>query len=191
MKIKILLFVVLFLSMIGTSGYAQSTTTTTESADSLLKKLADALDGLSEYYVMKVENVRHKVETLEGDDITSEVSALKSPNGLDLVIYDPEANWTSVCIDFYHQETPNDEWLPTDPLPESPTEIYWVLSNDFKNYNLIQYGKYLDMANFSLKKSESNPNEFIISENGVQKYAMRDLQGKTLNSFYPLELLNK
>lgn len=189
MKIKILLFVVLFLSMIGTSGYAQ--TTTTESGDSLIKKLADALDELSEYYVMKVENVRHKVETLEGDDITAEVSALKSPNGLDLVIYDPETDWTSVCIDFYHQETPNDEWLPTDPLPESPTGIYWVLSNDFKNYNLIQYGKYLDMANFSLKKSESNPNEFIISENGVQKYAMRDLQGKTLNSFYPLDLLNK
>lgn len=191
MKIKILLFVVLFLSMIGTSVYAQTTTTTTESVDSLIKKFADALDELSEYYVMKVENVRHKVETLEGDDITSEVSALKSPNGLDLVIYDPETDWTSICFDFYDNSTPNNEWLPTDALSESPTGIYWVLSNDFKNYNLIQYGRYLDMSKFLLKKSESNPNEFIISENGVQKYAMRDLQGKTLNSFYPLELLNK
>ena len=190
MKTRIIIPVILFVSMISSTGYAQNQTSTA-ATDSLLKKAADFIDSLSDYYVMKVENVRHKVETLEGDDITSEVSALKSPNGLDLVIYDPETNWTSICIDFYHQETPNDEWLPTDPLPESSTEIYWVLSNDFKNYNLVKFGQYLDMANFSLKKSESNASEFIISENGVQKYVMRDLQGKTLNSFYPLELLNK
>lgn len=190
MKTRIIIPVILFVSMISSTGYAQNQTSTA-ATDSLLKKAADFIDSLSDYYVMKVENVRHKVETLEGDDITSEVSALKSPNGLDLVIYDPETDWTSICIDFYHSETPNDEWLSTDPLPESSTGIYWVLSNDFKSYNLIKFGQYLDMANFSLKKSESNASEFIISENGVQKYVMRDLQGKTLNSFYPLELLNK
>ena len=190
MKTRIIIPVILFFLLISSTGYAQNQTSTAVT-DSLLKKAADFIDSLSDYYVMKVENVRHKVETLEGDDITSEVSALKSPNGLDLVIYDPETNWTSICINFYNQKTPNDEWLPTDPLPESSTEIYWVLSNDFKNYNLVKFGQYLDMANFSLKKSESNASEFIISENGVQKYVMRDLQGKTLNSFYPLELLNK
>ena len=189
MKTRIILLSILFISLISSTGYAQNQTSTA-ATDSLLKKAEDFINSLSDYYV-KVENVRNKVETLEGDDITSEVSALKSPNGLDLVIYDPETNWTSICINFYNQETPNDEWLPTDPLPESPTGIYWVLSNDFKSYNLVKLGQYLDMANFSLKKSESNASEFIISENGVQKYVMRDLQGKTLNSFYPLELLNK
>ena len=190
MKTRIILLSILFISLISSTGYAQNQTSTA-ATDSLLKKAEDFINSLSDYYVMKVENVRHKVETLEGDDITSEVSALKSPNGLDLVIYDPETDWTSICVDFYHQETPNNEWLPADALPESPTGIYWVLSNDFKSYNLVKFGQYLDMANFSLKKSESNASKFIISENGVQKYVMRDLQGKTLNSFYPLELLNK
>ena len=190
MKTRIILLSILFISLISSTGYAQNQTSTA-ATDSLLKKAEDFINSLSDYYVMKVENVRHKVETLEGDDITSEVSVLKSPNGLDLVIYDPETDWTSICVDFYHQETPNNEWLPADALPESPTGIYWVLSNDFKSYNLVKFGQYLDMANFSLKKSESNASKFIISENGVQKYVMRDLQGKTLNSFYPLELLNK
>lgn len=190
MKTRIIIPVILFFSLISSTGYAQNQTSTA-ATDSLLKKAADFIDSLSDYYVMKVENVRHKVETLEGDDITSEVFALKSPNGLDLVFYDPLADWTSICYDFYDNSTPNNEWLPTEALPDSPTGIYWVLSNDFKSYNLVKFGQYLDMTNFSLKKSESNPSEFIISENGVQKYVMRDLQGKTLNSFYPLELLNK
>ena len=190
MKTRIIISVILFFSLISSTGYAQNQTSTA-ATDSLLKKAEDFINSLSDYYVMKVENVRHKVETLEGDDITSEVSVLKSPNGLDLVIYDPETDWTSICVDFYHQETPNNEWLPADALPESPSGIYWVLSNDFKSYNLVKFGQYLDMTNFSLKKSESNASEFIISENGIQKYVMRDLQGKTLNSFYPLELLNK
>lgn len=191
MKTRLTLLAILFFSIIGSTGYAQTTTTTTESTDSLLKKAEDFLNSLSEYYVMKVENTKHKVETLEGDDITSEVDALKSPNGLDLVIYDPETDWTSVCIDFYHQETPNNEWLPADALPESPTGIYWVLSNDFKSYNLVQFGQYLDMSKYSLKTSATNKSEFIISENGVEKYIMRNLNNKTQNEFYPLELLNQ
>lgn len=173
--------------MIGTSGYAQSTIT--ESGDSLIKKLADALDELSDYYVMKVENTKHKVETLEGDDITSEVSAIKSPNGLDLVFYDPETNWTSICYDFFDNSTPNNEWLPTDYLPKSPTGLHWVLTNNFKSFYFVQNGSYMDMANFSLKKSESNPNEYIVQENGVDKYVMKELKGKNQDEFYPLELL--
>lgn len=191
MKSRIILLSILFFSLISSTGYAQNQATNTETGDSLLKKIVNALEDLSDYYVMKIENVRHKVETLEGDDITSEINALKSPNGLDLVIYDPETNWTSVCIDFYHQETPNNEWLPTNPLPESSTGIYWVLSNDFKSYNLVKFGQYLDMSKYSLKTSATNKSDFIISENGVEKYIMSDLRNKTQNEFYPLELLNK
>lgn len=182
---------ILFFSLISSTGYTQNQATNTETGDSLLKKIVNALEDLSDYYVMKIENVRHKVETLEGDDITSEINALKSPIGLDLVIYDPETNWTSICYDFYANSTPNNEWLPTEALPDSPTRIYWVLSNDFKSYNLVQFGQYLDMSKYSLKTSATNKSDFIISENGVEKYIMRDLNNKTLNEFYPLELLNK
>ncbi len=191
MKSRIILLSILFFSLISSTGYAQNQSTSAEATDSLLKKAEDFLDSLSEYYVMKVENTKHKVETLEGDNITSEVFALKSPNGLDLVFYDPLADWTSICYDFYANSTPNNEWLPTEALPDSPTRIYWVLSNDFKSYNLVQFGQYLDMSKYSLKTSATNKSDFIISENGVEKYIMRDLNNKTQNEFYPLELLNK
>ena len=189
MKTRLIVLTILFFSLIGSTGYAQNQSATTEAKDSLLKKAADLINSLSEYYVMKVENTKHKVETLEGDNITSEVFALKSPNGLDLIFYDPLADWTSICYNFYDNSTPNNEWLPTDALPDSPTRIYWVLSNDFKNYNLVQFGQYLDMSIYSLKTSATNKSEFIISENGVDKYVMKDLKGKNQDKFYPLELL--
>jgi len=189
MKTRLIVLTILFFSIIGSTGYAQNQSATTEATDSLLKKAADLINSLSEYYVMKVENTKHKVETLEGDNITSEVFALKSPNGLDLIFYDPLADWTSICYNFYDNSTPNNEWLPTDALPDSPTRIYWVLSNDFKNYNLVQFGQYLDMSIYSLKTSATNKSEFIISENGVDKYVMKDLKGKNQHKFYPLELL--
>lgn len=191
MKSRIILLSILFFSLISSTGYTQNQSTSTEATDSLLKKAEDFINSLSEYYVMKVENTKHKVETLEGDNITSEVFALKSPNGLDLVFYDPLADWTSICYDFYANSTPNNEWLPTEALPDSPTRIYWVLSNDFKSYNLVQFGQYLDMSKYSLNTSATNKSDFIISENGVEKYIMRDLNNKTQNEFYPLELLNK
>lgn len=189
MKTRLIVLTILFFSIIGSTGYAQNQSATTEATDSLLKKAEDFIKSLSDYYVMKVENTKHKVETLEGDDITSEIFALKSPNGLDLVIYDPEADWTSICYDFYDNSIPNNEWLPTDALPDSPTRIYWVLSNDFKSYNLVQFGQYLDMSKYSLKTSATNKSDIIISENGVEKYMMKDLKGKYLDEFYPLELL--
>jgi len=47
------------------------------------------------------------------------------------------------------------------------------------------------MNKFKLKASPSNPNEYIVQENGVDKYIMKDLKGKLLDQFYPLELLNQ
>ena len=191
MKTQIILLAILFISLISSTGYAQNQSTNTEATDSLLKKAADFLNSFSDYYVMKVENTKHKVETLEGDDITAEVNALKSPNGLDLVIYDLEADWTSICYDFYDNSTPNNEWLPTNPLPESPTGLHWILSNDFKSFYIIRNGSYLDMTRFKLRKNPSNSDEYFVQENGVDTYVMKDLKNKTLNEFYPLELLNK
>jgi hypothetical protein len=181
---------VLFLLLMSSAGFAQNQNNTIIT-DSLLKDLADALEDLSDYYVMKVEDKKFKVETIDGNDITQEVNALKSPNGADLLIYDAEVDWTSVCHDFYSVNTFNDEWIPTDLMPESPTRIYWVYSNDNECYYLIKFGKYLDMSKYSLKSSATNNNDVIVSENGVEKYIIRDVAGKTRDEFYPLELLDK
>jgi len=189
MKTRIILLTILVFSLISSTGNAQNQANATLDSDSLLKKASDLINSLSDYYVMKVENTKHKIETLEGDNITSEVIALKSPDGLDLVFYDPEADWTSICYYFYDYITPNDEWLPTDYRPESKTGIYWILSNEYKSFNMIHKGLYLDMTKFNLKANPSDKNEYIVQENGVDKYVMKDLSSKNLDEFYPLEII--
>lgn len=187
MKTHIVILTILFFSLINSTLKAQNQAISTVATDSLLKEASDFLNSLSDYYVMKVENTKHKVETLEGDNITSEVIAFKSPNGLDLAFYDTKTGWTSICYNFYDKSTPNDEWLPTDYLPESQTGIYWILSNEFKSCYLVCNGLYLDMSIFKLKANPSDTNEYIVQENGIDKYVMKDLKGKSQDEFYPLE----
>ena len=188
MKTRILTPLLFCFLLIGNTGFSQNENNTLFT-DSLLKELAAALEDLSDYYVMKVEDTKFKVETLEGDDITLEVNALKSPNGADLLIYDAEVDWTSICYDFYSAITVNDEWIPTELMPETPTGIFWIYNNNNESYYFIQFGRYLDMSKFSLKSSATNNNDIIVSENGVEKYIIRDVAGKTRDEFYPLELL--
>jgi hypothetical protein len=47
------------------------------------------------------------------------------------------------------------------------------------------------MTRFKLKANPSDTNEYIVQENGVDKYVMKDLKGKNLDEFYPLELLSQ
>ena len=190
MKTRILIPILLCFLLIGRTGFSQNQENTVIT-DSMLKNLEEALKDLSDYYVKKVEDSKFKVETFDGEDITFDVKALKSPNGADLLFYDPEADWTSICLDFYDVLTVNDEWIPTELMPETPTGIYWIYSNDYKSYYFIQFGGYLDMSKFSLKSPETNNNDLIVSENGVEKYIIRDLAGKSRDEFYPLELLEK
>jgi hypothetical protein len=150
-----------------------------------------AFDGLSEFAVMKIEDLKFKVEDFDGIDVTGDVKALKTPNKLDLLFYEQKSGATSICYDFYSTETTNNEWLDCGLVPESPTGLYWVLSNNFKSFYIIQNGSYLDMTKFKLKANPSDTNEYIVQENGVDKYVMKDLKGKNLDEFYPLELLSQ
>lgn len=148
-------------------------------------------DDLSEFSVMKLEGDFFKVEDFDGNNVTTNVKALKTPNNIGLLFYEQKSGATSICYDFYKTETQKDEWLECDIVPTSPTGLHWVLSNNFKSFYIIQNGLYLDMTKFKLKASPSNPNEYIVQENGVDKYVMKDLKSKTLDQFYPLELLNQ
>lgn len=141
---------------------------------------------LSDFYILKVDSIHFKVETFEFDDITSEIVPLKTPNKLDVLFYDDFTKLTAIFYDFYDVSTPLNEWLPVDVLPDSPTGIYWAFSNNYKSFYLIQNGKYLDISKYRLKKSTTDSNQFIIEENGIDTYLMKDLKGKKLDSFYPL-----
>lgn len=189
MKTKILTLTVLFISLFMLPALSQNQDTSSDSEGSLFDNLS-ALENLSEFSIMKIEDVKFKVENFDGIDVTGDVKALKTPNKLDLLFYDTKTDVTSICYDFYSAETKNNEWLDCELVPESPTSLYWVLSNNFKSFYIVQNGVYLNMTIFKLKAS-SNPDEYIVQENGVDKYVMKDLKDKNQDEFYPLELLNQ
>jgi hypothetical protein len=189
MKAKIIALTVYIIVGFVSPTFAQNSNTKETKPDE--EESFDLFDeDLSEFTVMKIEDVRFKIEDFEGNDVTNDVRALKAPNNLDLLFYDMVTDVTCICYNFYSAETKNNEWLFCDLVPESSTGLYWILSNNYKSFYIIQFGISLDMTNFKLKAS-LNPGEYIVQENGVDKYVMKDLKGKNLDEFYPLELLNQ
>lgn len=189
MSIRFISLIAVLLLGYTSRMHAQSQSNTTQIPVKAAKLDLSALDSLSEYAAMKTEGNRFRIEDFDGIDISAKVQALKTPNKLDLLFYDPANDLTSICYDFYSEETKGNEWLPCDLLPESPTGLFWVLSNDFKSFYIIRQGTYLDMQKFKLKASTTSKEEYIVQENGVDKYLMSGLKGKKQNEFYPLELL--
>ncbi len=187
---KIIVLIALLAVGLTHTVFAQNSGTDTTKPEDKLNLDLSALDGLSEFSAMKIEDYKFKLEDFDGNDVTSDVKALKTPNKLDLLFYDPETDVTSICYEFYSAETINNEWLDCALVPESPTGLYWVLSNNFKSFYIVQNGSYLNMTIFKLKAS-SNSDEYIVQENGTGKYAMKELKGKNQDEFYPLELLSQ
>lgn len=187
MKTRILTLITLFIALQTIPALSQTESSSSDSSD-LGWDFLSGLEDISAFSVMKTDGDRFNVSTFEGDDITDGVIALKTPNKQDLLFYDIESNVTSVCVNFYGTETEKNEWLPCNLVPESSTGLYWILSNNFSSFYIIQNGTYLDMSIFKLRAS-SNPNEYIVQENGVDKYVMKDLKNKNQNEFYPLELI--
>lgn len=190
MKAKIIALTVLIIVGFVYPTFAQNSNTKETKSDE--DEFFDLFDeDLSEYAVKKLDGDRFVVEDFDGIDVTANTKALKTPNGLDLLFYEQKSGVTSICYNFYSSETKIDKWLDCKLLPESPTEIYWVLSNDFKNFGLVHQGSYLDMTGIKLKPSPTGQNEYIVQESGVDVYLMKDLKGKNLDEFYPLELLSQ
>ena len=190
MKAKTIVLIALLVVGLTHSVFARNSgASEAKTDDTDLLDLFD--DDLSAFSVMKLEGGLFKVEDFDGNNVTADVKALKTPNKMDLLFYEQKSGSTSICYDFYNTETKNEEWLECDIISTSPTGLHWILSNNFKSFYIIQNGLYLDMEKFKLKASPSNPNEYIVQENGVDKYIMKDLKGKSLDQFYPLELLNQ
>lgn len=188
MKAKIIALTVLIAVGFAFPAFTQNSGTNETKSDNT--DLFDLFDeDLSEFVVMKLNEGRFKVEDFDGIDVTPDVKALKAPNGLDFLFYEQKSGATSVCYDFYSTETKNDEWIDCRIVPRSPTGLHWILSNNFKSFYIIQNGSYLDMTRFKLKSNPSNPDEYLVQENGTDTYVMKDLKNKSLNEFYPLELL--
>jgi len=189
MRAKLIAVIISVATAIVSPVFGQNEgTNETKTEDKLILDLS-GLDWLLEVMVIKLEDNSFRVEDIEGIDITEDMIALKTPNNLDLLFYDIETGFTSLCYEFYNTETKINEWLDCVLLPESPTGLYWVLSNDFKNFYIIQNGSYLQMDNFQLKANPANKNEYIVQEDGIDKYVMKELKGKSLDEFYPLELI--
>lgn len=173
----------------GTTSAQNTGTNESKTENTNYSNLFD--DDLSEFAVMKLDGGLFKVEDFDGNNVTDDVKALKTPNKLDLLFYEQKSGATTICYGFYSTETKNNEWLECRIVPGSTTGLHWTLSNDFKSFYIIQNGAYLDMSMFKLKTNPSNPDEYVVQENGVDKYVLHDLKGKYPDQFYPLELLNQ
>lgn len=151
----------------------------------------DELNNLVEekYYVLKTEVDKFKVKTSNGTYLTNAVNALKAPNNLDLIIYDTLMKVSAMCKNFYSSNTETEKWLTTFDLVESESNIYIVFQNNTKTYSLISNAKYLALSNYKFKPYPNTTSDYIIIEKGVDKYVIRNVNGKKDDIFYPLELL--
>lgn len=153
------------------------------------EELFDALENLKSEYGYKIkkgENNTFFLVDAEGEEITNDVAAVRTKNGI--LIYDELYNTNIVLKNFYEDEVKINEWYAMDYLI-SETGLYWFFS-DSPEFFIIKDGKFQDMTKFKLVKTEKE-DDFIIQENGVNTYMIRNLNSKSFETFYAVELLNK
>lgn len=156
------------------------------SAEELTKAINDLQASISSHYlIMKNEVNTFTIKDPSGEEITDEVEAVKSK--YDILVYDILLKKSVVFKNFYSDDVKIGEWYYMEEL-SSPTGLYWIFS-DKPEFFIIQNGSLSDMSLYKLVKTQKE-DEFIVQEAGIDKYIIRNLNSKVLNSFYPLEFLN-
>jgi hypothetical protein len=143
----------------------------------------------ADYFVLKSDNQEFHLAGRKGADLTAVAMDLKTPNGLGLLLYDGLNFETAVCYNYYEGSTPLNEWLAMETLPDSPSEIYFVVYNGGKSVGLVKHGEYVKTSN--LKMKPTGPDEVIIQVNGVDAYVMKHIQSIKADRFYPVDRIGK
>ncbi len=143
----------------------------------------------ADYYVLKVDDQEFHLAGHKGEDLTDVAMDLKTPNGLGLLLYDGLNFETAVCYNYYEGLTPANEWLAMEKLPDSPSEIYFVVYNGGKSVGLVKHGEYVKTDN--LKMKPVSPDEVIIQVDGADAYVMKHIQSIKADRFYPVEKAGK
>jgi len=108
MKAKTIVLIALLVVGLTHSVFAQNSgASEAKTDDTDFLDLFD--DDLSAFSVMKLAGGLFKVEDFDGNNVTADVKALKTPNKMDLLFYEQKSGSTSICYDFYNTETKNEE----------------------------------------------------------------------------------
>lgn len=154
-----------------------------------INALLSMLDEDVTIEVLKLADNSFRVRTSDGEDLTKAVSAAKSPNGTDLVIYEAMMDQTLIYKGFYLPATAKDKWMEMTLLPDSEDGCYWFLNSATKGYNIIKEGRYINLANekYKLVPQPGNTGNYLLQQNGVDKFLMKGVAGKKMDEFHPLE----
>lgn len=154
-----------------------------------INALLSMLDEDVTIEVLKLADNSFRVRTSDGEELTKAVSAAKSPNGTDLVIYEAMMDQTLIYKGFYLPATAKDKWMEMTLLPDSEDGCYWFLNSATKGYNIIKEGRYINLTNekYKLVPQPGNTGNYLLQQNGVDKFLMKGVAGKKMDEFHPLE----
>ena len=134
---------------------------------------------------MKTEGSRFKVKTDEGNYLTGKVKAMKHTNKKDMIVYHPKSNTTAIMKDFSDEFTRLDNWMEATILSRT-NSMFWSV-DDKKNWYITDKGLAFDKYEKSkLKYSSSNPNDVILSIDGVATYKLENYKNAVAHKLYPL-----
>lgn len=168
-------------------SYEVNTSFDGASAEELQKAIADLQAAYSsKYKIKKNEGNTFTLLDENGEEITNDVDAVKS--NYDILVYDVLFKKTIILKNFYSENTKVGEWYSMEDFPSS-TGMYWIFS-DKPEFFIIKNGVMQDMSLFKLIKTQKE-DDFIVQEAGIDKYIIRNLNSKGLETFYPLEFLNE
>lgn len=172
------------------AAYSQDAQPGKTSPKKIFKPFDRTFSGVdADYYVLKVDDEEFHLAGHRGEDLTDVAMDLVTPDKHGLLLYDGLNFATAVCYNYYDGKTPVNEWLAMEKLPDSPSEIYFVVYNGGKNVGLVKHGEYVNTDN--LKMKPTGPDEVIIQVNGTDAYVMKHIQSIKADRFYPVDLAGK
>ncbi|MBI2275703.1 MAG: hypothetical protein HYU70_18065 [Bacteroidetes bacterium] len=171
----------------NSKSYAYNKLDATKLTD--VSSLLSMLDEEETYEVLKLADNSFRVRTSDGEELTKAVSAAKSPNGTDLVIYEALMDQTLIYKGFYLASTATDKWMEMTLLPYSEDGCYWFLNSATKGYTIIKEGRYVNLSleKYKLVAQPGNTGNYLLQQNGVDKFLMKGVAGKKMDEFHPLE----
>jgi len=152
-------------------------------------EIMSMLDEEVTYEVLKLADNSFRVRTSDGEELTNMLNAAKSPNGSDLLVYEALMGQTLICKGFYQAATTKEKWIEMTPLPDSEDGCYWFLNSATKGYSIIKEGRYINMVTekYKIVVQPGNTGNYLLQQNGVDKFLMKAVAGKKMDEFYPLE----
>lgn len=155
----------------------------------LLSLITDLAADEVQMSVEKNADGTYRVLDGTGQDIIKEVSRIKAPNGLDLLVYDSVFDDVFFFENFYTASI--GAKLSGKCLPESAKGAYFVRTNQGKSIYMIYQGKYFPLSEYRVTKA-ANGLDVYVEKEGKTLYVFKNYFDNNLvkeDVFYPVTQL--